>query len=388
MKRKSFTKTILINIGIFIGFLILLNFLIITGWETRRFVNYVKGDLLGTKIERVDSRVLLPNYKDVSWAKEYFNDFNTLKDDHYKSYIGWRKTAFKSTYINIDAAGDRVTPQTTRKNDSVTKVVFLGGSTMWGTGAPDDGTIPALFVKAGKDAYKAENFGESAYRAMQSYIYLLLKFNEGVKTDWVVSYDGVNDAVGFLEDNDGVSTIAESRMQQKLKHTQGLSDLVTDLTYYNFFLSPIENTIKRFKNKKLVIPERGVILTVERTDKVARALLDSWLVTKELANNNNSKYLAVLQPNAALGKPNISHLTFDQYEGLLMKTYDQLYKRVIELLNEDNKYVELRNHVLDLTHSFDGNEYFYIDWCHVTPNGNQIIANQILERINQNKIKQ
>jgi len=71
-----------------------------------------------------------------------------------------------------------------------------------------------------------------------------------------------------------------------------------------------------------------------------------------------------------------------------MKTYDQLYKRVKELLNEDNKYVELRNHVLDLTHSFDGNEYFYIDWCHVTPNGNQIIANQILERINQNKIKQ
>ena len=94
MKQKSITRTLLINIGIFIGFLILLNFLIISGWETRRFVNYVKGDVLGKKTERVDPRALLPNYKDVSWAKEYFRDFNTLKDDNYKSYIGWRKTVF------------------------------------------------------------------------------------------------------------------------------------------------------------------------------------------------------------------------------------------------------------------------------------------------------
>ena len=221
MNRKSIIRTLLINIGLFIGFMILLNFLIITGWETRRFVNYVKVDVLGKKTERVDPRALLPNYKNVSWAKEYFSDFNTLKDDHYKSYIGWRKTAFTSTYINIDSAGNRVTPQTTREIDSVTKVVFLGGSTMWGTGAPDDSTIPALFAKAGIKGYKAENFGESGYRAMQSYIYLLLKFNEGLKADWVVSYDGVNEAVGFLDDNDGVSTYCRKQNATKTKTKGG-----------------------------------------------------------------------------------------------------------------------------------------------------------------------
>ena len=68
---------------------------------------------------------------------------------------------------------------------------------MWGTGAPDESTIPALFAKEGKGAYQAENFGESGYRAMQSYIYLLLKFNQGLKADWVISYDGVNEAVGL-----------------------------------------------------------------------------------------------------------------------------------------------------------------------------------------------
>ncbi|MEN8187934.1 MAG: hypothetical protein ABFR05_12465 [Bacteroidota bacterium] len=387
MKKNSFVRTILINIGIFVGFLIILNFLIITGWEARRFINYIKEVTSGPKLEKVDPRALLPNYKNEPWAKEFFRDFNTLKDDNYKSYIGWRKTAFNSQYINIDSAGERITPQKSNKIDSIYNVIFLGGSTMWGTGAPDDGTIPAFFGKGGNGTYKVTNFGESGYRAIQSYIYLMLKFNEGLKTDWVISYDGVNEAVGFLDNNEAVSTYAENRMRQKLKQKKGLSDFVTNLTYRNFLLGPIENTISRFKNKQLIIPKRSVILTNERIDEVARTLLDSWLVTKDLAHKNQAKYLAVLQPNAALGKPNISYLNFNEYESLLMQTYDILYKRVKELLIKEAKYAELKAHVLDLTNSLDGEEYFYIDWCHVSPNGNKVIANHILQKIKEINIK-
>jgi len=252
MKKKSLFKTILINIGIFIGFLIILNFLIISGWEVRRFVNYLKSDVLGKKTEKVDPRALLPNYKNEEWAREYFNDFNKLKDDNYESYVGWRKTAFKSKFINIDSFGDRVTPQYAQKSDSVQNVIFLGGSTMWGTGSPDDSTIPAFFTEEGKGEYFVKNYGESGYRAMQSYIYLLLKLNSGVKTNWVITYDGVNDAVGFLDDNNGVSTIAESRMKMKLKQKKEMPKFVTDLTYYNHYLGPIRNSVVRFKSKKLV----------------------------------------------------------------------------------------------------------------------------------------
>jgi hypothetical protein len=387
MKKNSLIRTILINIGIFLGILIVFNFLIVTGWETRRFVNYLKVDVFKKKTERIDPRALLPNYKDVSWAKEYFKDFNRLKDDNYESYIGWRKTAFTSTYINIDSSGDRITPQYSKVTDSVTKILFLGGSTMWGTGSPDDETIPAFFSK-GDNSYFVKNFGESGYRAMQSYIYLLLKFNSGEKTDWVITYDGVNDAVGFLDDNNGVSTIAESRMKSKLKQNNKVSSFVTDLTYWNLFLGPIENSITRFKSKNLVKKKMNVYLTEERTDIVAKALLDSWLAMMDLSEKNNTKFLAVLQPNAALGSPNISYLEFNEYERLLMSTYDRLYNRVRELLLENKKYNELQYHVLDLTYSFDGDKKFYIDWCHVTPNGNEVIAKQIMDRIKQNnKIK-
>ncbi len=58
-----------------------------------------------------------------------------------------------------------------------------------------------------------------------------------------------------------------------------------------------------------------------------------------------------------------------------------------ELLEEDKKYIKLRDRILDLTNSFDGDGKFYIDWCHVSPNGNKLIASKILEEIRKNKIK-
>ena len=380
MKKKGVLKIIFINIGIFLGILILLNFLIITGWETRRFVNYIKEDVFKKKTERVDPRALLPNYKKSNWAKEYFKDFNTLKDNNYKSYIGWRKTAYKSAYINIDSLGNRITPQNKKVADSVKNVLFLGGSTMWGTGSPDNGTIPAFFA-AKKSDYFVKNYGESGYRAMQSYIYLLLNFNSGIKANWVITYDGVNEAVGFLTNNEPTSTYAEARMRHKLQKKDGLSKIVTDLTYKNFFIGPISNTVTRIKNKKIIAPKLNVILTKKRTEQVARTLLDAWLEMNILAKRNNTNFLAVLQPNAAVGTPKIDYLSFNEYEGLLMKTYPKLYKKLRELLANDLKYKELQNHVLDLTHSFDGDQIFYIDWCHVSPNGNKIIADKILNYI-------
>ena len=380
MKKKGILKTILINIGIFLGLLILLDIIIISGWETRRFINYLKEDVFNTKAELLDARAFLPNYKDASWAKEYFNDFNTLKNDNYKSYIGWRKKKYESKYINIDSSGIRITPQPELK-DSIIKYVFLGGSTMWGTGAPDNGTIPAFFAEIGNGLYDVKNFGESGYRAFQSYIYLMLQFNKGLKTDWVITYDGVNEAVGYLQSNEPVSTYAESRMREKLQKKDGLSKTVTDLTYKNFFLGPVLNTVNRIKNKRVVIPKEKIILNEKRTDEVARTLLDAWSAMNDLSEKNNAHFLAVLQPNVAVGSPNKSYLEFDEYQNLMIQTYGQLYDHVRKLLQEDIKYYKLRNKVLDLTYSLDGEEKYYIDWCHVSPNGNKVIAEKISERV-------
>jgi len=380
---KRILKVIFINVGVLLLLLIGINFLLISVWEVRRGALAAKEAISGKAPPRVDPRALLPNYNSIAWTQQFFKEFSTLKDNNYKSYIGWKQTPFSGETITINGEGIRVTPPPSDEKAGAEQVVFLGGSTMWGTGVNDAATIPALFVREGDGRYRATNFGESGYRAMQSYIYLMLQYNKGLEADWVVSYDGVNEAVGFLTDNEPVSTYAEERIRRALKRTKPKSELVTDLTYWHFFLSPIEQTVARFKAKGAVKPKRTVDVNPERTDQVARSLLDAWVAMLDLTQKNGSKFLALLQPNAAVGDPNISHLRFDEYEQLIMQTYEALYERIRELLADEPKYQVLQPHFLDLTHSFDGEEYYYIDWCHVSPNGNEVIATRMLRAVEQ-----
>jgi hypothetical protein len=95
----------------------------------------------------------------------------------------------------------------------------------------------------------------------------------------------------------------------------------------------------------------------------------------EIAINRNAKFLAVLQPAAFIGKPRTDHLELDEELG---KNFHEIYRRLKEKIKE-------RNHpwIIDLSDAFDGDEYIFIDFCHVSPNGNEIIAEKISEAVNE-----
>lgn len=373
----KYLKVIGTNIAVLLALLLGINILLISVWEVRRFVNYVRSDLLAEKRENLDLRALLPNYEGVIWARDFFEEFATLKDNNYRDYIGWKQSPYSGKTVQIDEKGNRHTVQYPLLSGEAGKIVMLGGSTMWGTGVNDSNTISSLLAAQTSGAFEVLNFGESGYRAFQSYIYLHLNYNEGLEADWVISYDGVNEGVGYISDIDPAATYASERIRARLKEKQQMSDLVTQLTYRHFFLGPIEKSIARFKAKKETAPERTLDMSDARGDAVARALLDGWLATYELANKNGARFLAVLQPNVAIGNPRTDHLNLPPYEQLLSRSYPDLYPRVQHILATDSKYVTLRDHFLDLSHSFDGDDYIFIDWCHVSPKGNQIIADQI-----------
>jgi hypothetical protein len=81
----------------------------------------------------------------------------------------------------------------------------------------------------------------------------------------------------------------------------------------------------------------------------------------------------VLQPIAFVGSPNTSHLKLGQeMDKNVQLVYEAFAKRIRE---EDLKWVYL------MTDAFDGEEFIYIDFCHVSPNGNIIIADRIEELI-------
>lgn len=112
-------------------------------------------------------------YKNSPWAKQYFNDFENLEKEYYPFYE-WRRKEFQSEFINISKDGIRKTWNPEYK-EGINKIFVLGGSTVWGTGARDEWTIPSLLSKnlnKFKNTSFVVNFGDSGYVFTQEIIFL------------------------------------------------------------------------------------------------------------------------------------------------------------------------------------------------------------------------
>lgn len=155
--------------------------------------------LSGSSAGYVDPRGGADAYADRSWAPGYYLEFERSQIAQWKPYVYWRQPAFQGKYINITENGLRFTPApaiTAPKGTAPVRIFMLGGSTMWGTGARDAMTIPAILsAELAHKGIAAEvtNFGESGYVSTQELILLLLELQRGNIPDVVVFYDGVND---------------------------------------------------------------------------------------------------------------------------------------------------------------------------------------------------
>jgi lysophospholipase L1-like esterase len=367
-------KIILVNIGIFLLLIFLINLLLVFTWEIRRAVFIDRSIGLRSQPSTAEHLASLPNYAEAVWAQKHFEEFFASKRE-YRSYLGWRSLSFSGETLNMDEQGIRYTPQHSNVYENAPLVVFLGGSTIWGYGAPDSLTIPAIIASRSMGRYKTLNFGESAYRSFQGYLFLLLQMHEGLRPNVIVSYDGVNDANGFRTELSGHSHSREHQIREVMKG-KDTPDEVRILTFRSLFLGPIEATVSRLKKKKSAGPLFSY--TPERADAVARALLNSWMSTKDLADRHGALYIAVLQPNASVGRPRLDHLKIDTLVQVQQKYY---YPRVLELLENDPLYAPLKDNFLDLSTCLDGDEYFFIDPGHISPNGNAIIAHHILTKL-------
>ena len=81
-------------------------------------------------------------YRSQEWAAQFWHEFQLSRTQRYYPYVGWRRAPFKGHTIEIDQQGVRVTPGADCRPNAL-KVFTFGASAMWGTGAPNWGTIPA-----------------------------------------------------------------------------------------------------------------------------------------------------------------------------------------------------------------------------------------------------
>lgn len=361
------------NIQVFVLLLFFANLLAIAAYQGYQFYKKTAGNAAA---ERLDERAMLPNYQDVDWAWAHFRELTDVRAE-YRSYVGWRRLPYSGETITIDAQGLRASHGTAASDQGAPLALFLGGSTMWGEGANDHGTIPSQFAVANAGSYEVRNFGESAYNAFQSYLFLKEQLLSGARPQLIVSYDGVNEVHGRCRA--GNTTFGHGREFQirDAMRDKDRPDSGDGALRLSIFISPLQELIARF-GSRMHAQQIGAYDYIchrdpERAQRVAQVLLDSWLTLKKTADLYGARFVAALQPVAYLGAPQTAHLTLDPVLG---REYATVYPIIRTLLGEP-AYRELHGLVLDLSAAFDGDEHIYIDFCHVSPNGNAIVADLI-----------
>lgn len=311
----------------------------------------------------------LPNYSaDYDYAKSVFADYNRVKHQ-YEPFVGWKTLPFHGKTTNISNAGLR-----THQNDSVqaghgkSVVRFFGGSTMWGEGSDDQHTIPALFNSAHPE-FSVYNHAQLAYNTRQELDALISVYSRNEPTDVVIFYDGVNDAA-FLcpkEINDLPAHRLVPLYREKLYvgNLAPLRELIVKV-----FVDDILLVIHKITYRPT--PENSPYDCISNPDKaeaIAEILMKNWEMAHEIVTNRNGKFLAILQPAAFIGNPRTDHIKLEDDLG---KNFKEIYTRL-------KAKIAQRNHpwIIDLSQKFDGNDFIFIDFCHVSPNGNQIIASEI-----------
>jgi lysophospholipase L1-like esterase len=331
-------------------------------------------------------------YSSQDWAERYWYEHRLSSKQRYYPYVGWRRAPFKGEFIEIDQNGIRLTPGADCSAKSF-KVFTFGESSMWGTGSPDWGTIPANLQK-GLEKLKqgpvcVMNFAESAYTSTQDTIMLLLQLQAGNIPDLVLFYNiGGDIAAGYQSGRPGVHAnlddIAarfEGRSEpptfvDRLRSTYSYSlidQLMGKLTIANpQQKEPTPSKMATYESKSLDIAKLG--------DWIVQDYWGAHKIVNALAQKYGFKYFFFLPPNISLGnKPLTLEEQEMKYKVEADAEFDKLYTAVYQTIErEASKY----QNFYSLVDAFDScGSLIWIDGGHVTPIGNQLIAKRMLDII-------
>ena len=311
-----------------------------------------------------DARARLPNYPDRAAAERMFREFDLLHTE-YVPYRGWRRLPFDGVYVNAGADGDRVHRAPDFAGTPRATVRFFGGSTMWGTGAADDETIPAQFNALHPDL-RVYNHGQTGYVTRQNLARLINLVNEGEPMDLVVFYDGYNDVRTLCRFDTAVQGHSREEKIRRALRPQG-----------NVLATLSGSTVKvvRFFLPKPrpddALPSR-CHADLERGPRVIRTLLSNWRTAREVARLGGAEFVAILQPVAAVSTGRTDRLVNDAtFKG---RAHELLYpelQRAVAAAGEDWMH--------DLSTLYDRDEYIFVDAAHVSPNGNRMMAERLSE---------
>src|SRR2546426_5613541 len=321
-----------------------------------------------------DPRSQVSLYQGQPWAPNYWREAKSLRIE-YKPYVVWRESPYEAHMIAFDEDGLRRTLHSHCQGRGYTIWMF-GGSTLLGQGSPDLGTIPSLlaaeYEKAGRPACVVD-FGQDAWVNTQELIALLLTLKTSARLpDLVIFYDGINDT--NVAGRTGRTDVHENYESIK-QHFAGWAEVPRGTFAYlqETNLAQVGRKalerLQRSRGRAQVHPGAG-------NDRLPRAILANYFenmrAVQALSHEFGFKFVAFWQPALFA-----EHKPLTAEERAISKRYAMLFPEVATLYPPTYALMraERRPLIFYIADVFnDQSKGIYIDFAHVGPEGNRLIA--------------
>lgn len=333
----------------------------------------------------------LPYYAAQDWTKVYWEEEKRARGYRYKPYVVWGHLPFAGKTLNINREGFRETPGARQCSASAYKVFTFGGSTMLGWGSPDWGTIPAYLQSGSTSTMKRPvcvvNLAQDGFTSTQSLVALFLQLQSGNIPNEVIFYDGVNEIIAAYESGRPAVHVTLAKIASQVEQREyPLVTMYKKTRQYGLF----HRFVNKLKGRSLdsthefVDDEGRTISTRDLAHSVATVYLTNYNIVGALAKEYNFKYFFFLQPHLAIGKKILTQEERDmsaRIDPALAALASATYGDILSA-------VPGSAHIWSLTDIFDTQEgqIWFDDVGHVTPEGNRLVAQKILELIETHRL--
>ena len=313
------------------------------------------------------------------WGRQYQDDQSRLAYG-YTDYVGFRELKLSSPTINVDEDRRRIVPGSCAR-DGRTTIWAFGGSTMFGYGTPDDGTIPAHLARilnAKGRCTQVINFGSGYWQSSQGVVQLTRALAQGSRPDIVVFYDGINDTSVVLDGSKpgDIDTMADPFLENSFAYRPAILRQIS-----------LESVLVRILRNRIWNPIAGVA-PLDRKTKLAGAApaagatanvyAENLRMLEALARQYSFNAYFFLQPQLLIsGKPPTDVRDADAHwreETLLYRDFYAAYRSHVYLASNPRFF--------DISRIFEGmSEEIFTDSEHLLPEGNRIVAERIAREI-------
>jgi len=377
--------------GIFFSFTVILVIVIIeVGLSVFLYFKNDNSDNVWEERNRKKlKRMLLPYYRDKEWSNEFWNEYYSTYEDgrtvEYKPYIGWNRKEFNGQYVNINTDGMRDTwhPKKNEKED-LPKIFVFGGSTVWGTGVDDNRTIPSelskIFIE-NNDPHIVYNFGESGYSITNNIMELIVNLKNGNIPDKAIFYNGSNLVHQTYNEGDPkinpfMKTFA-ARMNYGNYHKSSLDHFRLAIHKIIFNHSKIVKILDNFlKNEKSESYDPSPIPNESFTKITSNRIIDYYtdclVLLDNIAKGYGFEIIFIWQPTIFT-----ESLVFDIEKSFDQLSHNEQLSDIFILCNQKLSSLKLKNFYNMTNVFYNKTEPIFIDFTHITGDGNRIIAEKI-----------